>query len=93
MVNLITRLQGQAYSFFQSYTMEQCTDCLLLVAELKKKFIPVTSPAIRNNLFHDKTGCFRIIVAYAQELHAFFQRAYPVYNEEQKKRRHYVKQY
>ena len=28
LVNLITRLQGQAYSFLRSCTMEQCTDYL-----------------------------------------------------------------
>ena len=54
LVNLITRLQGQAYSFFWSCTMEQRTDYSLLVAELKKRFTPVTLPAIQNNLFHDQ---------------------------------------
>ena len=54
LVNLITILQGQAYSFFRSCTMEQRTDYCLLVAELKKRFTPMTLPAIETNLFHDR---------------------------------------
>jgi len=53
-VNLITRLQGQAYSFFRSCTMEQHTDYCLLVAELHKRFTPVRLPAIQSSLFHDR---------------------------------------
>ena len=49
LVNLITRLQGQAYSLFRSCTMEQRTDYSLLVAELKKRFIPVALPAIQSH--------------------------------------------
>ena len=36
LVNLIARLQGQAYSFFRSCTLEQRTDYSLLAAELKR---------------------------------------------------------
>ena len=78
LVNLITRLQGQAYSFFRSCTLEQCTDYSLLVAELKKRFTPVTLPAIQTNLFHDrKQHVSESVDAYAQELRTLFHKAYP----------------
>ena len=60
LVNLITRLQGQAYSFFRSCILGQHTDYSLLVAELKKRFTLVTLPAIQTNLFHDRVGWLSI---------------------------------
>ena len=58
--------------------MEQCTDYLLLVAELKKRFISVTLPAIQSNLFHDKKqDVSESVDVYAQELHTLFHKAYP----------------
>ena len=78
LVNLITRLQGQAYSFFQPCTMEQRTDYSLLVPELKKRFIPVTLSAMQSNLFHDKKqGVSESVDVYAQELRTLFHKAYP----------------
>ena len=77
LVNLITRLQGQAYAFFRSCTMEQRTDYSLLVAELKKRFIPVVLPAIQSNLFHDKKqGVSESVDIYAQELRTLFHKTY-----------------
>ena len=78
LIYLITRLQGQAYSFFRSCTMEQHTDYSLLVAELKKRFIPVALPAKQSNLFHDKKqGVSESVDIYAQELCTLFHKAYP----------------
>ena len=78
LVNLITRLQGQAYSLFWSCTIEQHTDYSLLVAELKKRFTPVTLPVIQTNLFYDqKQHASESVDAYAQELRALFHKAYP----------------
>ena len=78
LVNLITRLQGQDYSLFWSCTMEQRTDYSLLVAELKKRFTPVTLPAIQINLFHDqKQHVSESVDAYAQKLRTLFHKAYP----------------
>ena len=54
LVNLITRLHGQAYSFFRSCTMEQHTSYCLLVAELRKQFTPVRLPAVQSSLFHER---------------------------------------
>ena len=77
LVNLITRLQGQAYSFFWSCIMEQSTDYSLLVAELKKRFTSVTLPVIQTNLFHDqKQHASKLIDAYAQELRILCHKAY-----------------
>ena len=78
LVNLITRLHGQAYSFFRSCTMEQRTDYCLLVAELRKRFTPVRLPAIQSSLFHDRRQhASESVDHYAQELRTLFHRAYP----------------
>ena len=77
-ISLLARLQGRAYSFFRSCTMEQRTDYSLLVVELKKRFTPVTLPAIQTNLFHDqKRHVSESVDAYAQELRTPFHKAYP----------------
>ena len=58
--------------------MEQRTDYSLLVAELKKRFIPVALPAIQSNLFPDKKqDVSESVDAYAQELRTLFHKAYP----------------
>ena len=78
LVNLITRLHGQAYSFFRSCTVEQRTNYYLLVAELRKRFTPVRLPAIQSSLFHDrKQDISESVDYYAQELRTLFHRAYP----------------
>ena len=78
LVNLITRLHGQAYSFFRSCTMEQRTNYCLLVAELRKRFTPVRLPAIQSSLFHDRRQhASESVDNYAQELRTLFHRAYP----------------
>ena len=78
LVNLITRLHGQAYSFFRSCTMEQRTNYCLLVAELRKRFTPVRLPAIQSSLFHDRRQhASESVDHYAQELRTLFHRAYP----------------
>jgi len=46
LVNVITRLHGQAYSFFRSCHMEQRTSNCLLVAELCKRFTSARLPAV-----------------------------------------------
>ena len=58
--------------------MEQHTDYSLLVAELKKRFIPVTLPAIQSNIFYDKKqGASESVNVYVQEIHALFHKAFP----------------
>ena len=53
LVNLVTRLQAQAYAFFCSCTTQQKTSYALLVAELHKRFTPVHLQAVQSSLFHD----------------------------------------
>ena len=58
--------------------MEQHADYSLLVAELKKRFTPVTLPAIQTNFFHDqKQHVSESVDAYAQQLCTLFHEAYP----------------
>ena len=78
LVNLVTRLHGQAYSFFRYCTIEQRTNYSWLVSELRKQFIPVRLPAIQSSLLHDRKQCVSESVdLYAQELRTLFHRAYP----------------
>ena len=78
LVNLITRLRGQAYAFFRSCTMEQRTNYSLLVAELQKRFTPVHLPTEQSSLFHDKKqGLTETVDQYVQQLRFLFNKAYP----------------
>ena len=78
LVNLITRLCGQAYAFFRSCTVEQRTNYSLLVAELQKRFTPVYLPTEHSSLFHDKKqGLTETVDQYAQQLRCLFNKAYP----------------
>ena len=45
-VNLVTRLNGQAYAFYRSCTPSQCSSYEVLVGELTKRFAPVRIQAI-----------------------------------------------
>ena len=53
LINLVTRLRGQAYAFFRSCSMQNKTRYALLVAELHKRFTPVHLQAVQSSLFHD----------------------------------------
>ena len=78
LVNLVTRLRGQAYAFFRSCTIQQKTSYVLLVAELQKRFTPVQLQTVQSSLFHDrkqKTG--ESVDDYAQDLRTLFHKAYP----------------
>ena len=78
LVNLITRLRGQAYAFFRSCTMVQRTNYSQLVTELRKRFTPVSLPIEHSSLFHDKKqGITETVDQYAQELRFLFYKAYP----------------
>ena len=89
LVNLITRLHGQAYAFFRSCTMEQRTNYLLLVVELQKRFTPVHLPTEQSSLFHDKKqGLTETVDQYAQQFAFFLIKLTLVYSKVQKKRKH-----
>jgi len=78
LVNLITRLQGQAYAFFRSCTTEQHTSYSQLVVELQKRFTPVRLPIEHSSLFHDKKQSnSESVDHYTQDLRVLFYKAYP----------------
>ena len=59
LVNLVTRLRGQAYAFFWSCSTQNKTSYALLVAELHKRFTPVHLLAVQSSLFHDRKRASR----------------------------------
>ena len=78
LVNLTTRLQGQAYSFYRSCSPEQRADYGCLKTELLTHFTPVRLQAVHSNLFHQrKQEESETVDHYAQELKRLFYRAYP----------------
>ena len=78
LVNLVTRLRGQAYAFYRSCTLQQRACYATLVTELTKRFTPVQIQAVQSSLFHDRKQKPRETVdAYAQDLRQRFYKAYP----------------
>ena len=78
LVNLVTRLRGQAYAYYRSVTPQQRTDYGSLVEGLKRRFTPVHLKAVQSSLFHDrKQGSTESVDEYAQSLRSLFHRAYP----------------
>ena len=47
LVNLVTRLRGQAYSYYRSCTMEQRSSYPLLIRALEERFTPVRIQAVQ----------------------------------------------
>ena len=73
LINLTTRLRGQAYSFYRSCTAQQRGDYGTLVAELTKRFTPVRLQSVQSSLFHDrKQKPQETVDAYAQDLRRLF---------------------
>ena len=78
LVNLATRLGGQAYAFYRSCTPEQRTSYEVLVSELRKRFTPVRIQSVESSHFHErKQGKDESVDCYAQELRRLFEKAYP----------------
>ena len=78
LVNLVTRLQGQAYAYFHSCSTQNKTSYALLVAELHKRFTPVHLQVVQSSLFHDrKQKSGELVDEYAQDLRVLFYKAYP----------------
>lgn len=79
LVNLVTRLEGQAFAFYRSCGASQWTRYSNFVAELKKRFTPVRIQAVQSSLFHDrKQKPSESVDTYAQELKFLFYEAYPL---------------
>lgn len=78
LVNLTTRLKGQAYTFYRSCAPHQRSSYDLLVAELMKRFTPVRLQSVQSSLFHErKQKASESVDAYAQDLRRLFHLAYP----------------
>ncbi len=78
LANLVTRLRGQAYSFYRSITPTQRSTYEALVGELTKRFMPVRIQAVQSSLFHErKQGPVESVDDYAQDLRRLLNRAYP----------------
>ena len=78
LVNLATRLKGQAYSFYRACTPTQRAKYSSLVKALKERFTPIHIQAVQSSLFHDRhQGPSETVDTYAQELKRLFYKAYP----------------
>ncbi len=78
MVNLVTRLCGEAYAFYKTCTPEQRGSYEELAAALTKRFTPVRIQAVQSTLFHERKQKERESVdSYAQVLRVLFHKAYP----------------
>ena len=78
LVNLTTRLRGQAYAFYRSCTPQQRANYDVLVAELTKRFMPVRLQSVQSSMFHErKQKSDESVDAYAQDLRRLFHLAYP----------------
>ena len=78
LVNLVTRLRGQAYAFYRSCTPLQLSSYDALMGQLSKRFTPVRIQAIESSLLHERKQKPETVDAYAQDLRVLFNRAYPL---------------
>ena len=74
LVNLTTRLRGQAYAFYKSCPEQKRRNYSALVAELTTRFTPVRIRAVQSSLFHDRKQQHpkETVDAYAQDLRRLF---------------------
>ena len=78
LVNLVTRLCGQAYSFYRSCDGRQWSCYVELVEQLIRCFTLVRIGAVQSSLFRDRQQKEKeSIDDYAQELRKVFYRANP----------------
>ena len=56
LVNLVTRLRGQAYSYYRSCTPEQRSSYPLLVKALEDRFTPVRIQVVQSSRFHERNS-------------------------------------
>ena len=78
LVNLVTRLKGQAFAFYRSCESTRRTQYSALVEVLRKRFTPVHIQSVCSSLFHDrKQSSGESIDSYAQDLKRLFYQAYP----------------
>ena len=78
LINLVTRLRGQAYAFYKSCPSHERSSYQGLAAALLKRFTPVRIQAVQISLFHDRKQREKESVdSYAQDLRVLFYKAYP----------------
>ena len=78
LVNLVTRLRGQAFAFYRTCTPEQRGSYKALKAELLMRFTPVRIQSVETSLFHEhKQRNKEPVDDYAQGLKQLFNRVYP----------------
>ena len=78
LANLVTRLQGQAYSFYRTCPVHQSTSDEALTAALTERFKPLRIKSVLSGLFHkQKQKVKENVEEYAQDLNKLYQRAYP----------------
>ena len=78
LVNLTTRLRGQAYAFYRTCAPRQRSEYQQLKARLAERFTPVRIQPVHSNLFHQrKQEVGKTLDHYAQDLQRLFYKAYP----------------
>lgn len=78
LANLVTRLQGQAYSFYRTCPAYQRTSYEALTSALTKRFKPIRIKPVLSGLFHErKQQPKESVEDYAQDLNRLYLRAYP----------------
>ena len=78
LANLVTRLQGQAYSFYRTCSAQQQTSYDALKDALSRRFKPVRIQSVQSGLFHErKQKPQESVEDYAQDMKKLYQRAYP----------------
>lgn len=94
-VNLITRLQGQTFSFLRSCTMEQHTNYLLLVVELEKRYVHLWHCLLYQVVYFMIINkiCQNQLTHMLRSPVLYFIKLIPVYTSKQEKQRHLDKQY
>ena len=73
LVNLTTRLRGQAYAFYRTCTPKERSEYGQLKAKLSERFTPVRIQAVHSNLFHQRRQeVGETVDHYAQDLRKLF---------------------
>ena len=77
LVNIVTRLRGEAYRFYRSCTHQQRATYTALTAKLRNRFTPVMIQSVQSSRFHERRQSPSDTVdAYAQDLRQLFHQAY-----------------
>ena len=79
LVNMVTRLRGEAYAFYKSCSLQQRGSYEEMTSALTKRFTPVRIQAVESGLFHERKQKERESVdSFAQALRGLFKKAYPI---------------